>query len=208
MVHRGGSSRSFGSSLVVTLSVTVFGIVGGTICGATLTILVLVLRAGSRSLSGYAWSRGSSVWRRSRISWSGRSRSRGRLTRGGSRCRCRIFKMWKSDNLVVCALSIEVVRLQTRCFYHMNSSNATSESRCESSGCTDCADELLRLCVYRYSLSVDVGMGHDTKNPCSTSLPGTTGVSYLRDSIFSYVCWSELRRPDCHYCSDQNGGLS
>lgn len=29
------------------------------------------------------------------------------------------------------------------------------------------------------------------KNPCSTSLAGTTGVSYLRDSIFSYTCRSE-----------------
>nr|DAM72821.1 MAG TPA: hypothetical protein [Herelleviridae sp.] len=29
------------------------------------------------------------------------------------------------------------------------------------------------------------------KNPCSTSLAGTTGVSYLRDSIFSYQCRSE-----------------
>ena len=38
----------------------------------------------------------------------------------------------------------------------MNSSNATSQSCCESSGCTDCADELLRLCVHKYPLSVEL----------------------------------------------------
>ena len=48
----------------------------------------------------------------------------------------------------VCAGSIFIVL--------MNSSNATSQSRCESSGCTDCADELRRLCVHRYSLSVEL----------------------------------------------------
>ena len=77
----------------------------------------------------------------------------------------------------------------------MNSGDTASESRCESSGCTDCADELLRLCVHKYSLSVGVGMGHDMKNPCSTSLAGTTGVSYLRDSIFSYSV--SIRTGDC-----------
>ena len=38
----------------------------------------------------------------------------------------------------------------------MHSSDTASESRCESSGCTDRADELLRLCVHRYSLSVEL----------------------------------------------------
>ena len=40
-----------------------------------------------------------------------RGRSRGSLTRGGSRSRCRFFLMRKSDNLVVCAPPIEVVRI-------------------------------------------------------------------------------------------------
>ena len=38
----------------------------------------------------------------------------------------------------------------------MNSGDASGQSRCESSGCTDRADELLRLCVHRYSLSVEL----------------------------------------------------
>ena len=36
----------------------------------------------------------------------------------------------------------------------MHGGDATCESCCESSGCTDRADELLRLCVHRYPLSV------------------------------------------------------
>ena len=38
----------------------------------------------------------------------------------------------------------------------MHGSDATSQSRCESGGCTDRADELLRLCVHRYLLSVEL----------------------------------------------------
>lgn len=90
----------------------------------------------------------------------------------------------------------------------MYSGDASGQSRCESSCCTDRADELLRLCVCIDILFLLGCENFRMKNPCSTSSAGTTGVSYLGDSIFSYVCWSELRRPDCHYCSDQNGGLS
>lgn len=35
----------------------------------------------------------------------------------------------------------------------MYGSDTASESRCESGGCTDCADELLRLCVCAWIFS-------------------------------------------------------